>query len=151
MENRYELFFTSIACLYHDIQKIQRVEMAKFQLKGPHVQCLLAMRRCPDGITAAQLCEICERDKASISRTISELEEAGMVLRQSRNGNGYRAKLTLSSNGAAAAEAVRNRTLQAVEQAGLGLDDEKRAVFYEALALIANNLHTICKDGLKEA
>ncbi len=149
MESRYELFSSSISSLYHDIQKIERVEMGKCSLKGPHAQCLLVMSRYPQGITAAQLCDLCERDKAAISRTVSELEQAGMVLRQSRNGSLYRAGLILSDQGRAAAEAVRGKARQAVEQAGTGLDEEKRAIFYEVLTLITNNLHAICKDGLK--
>lgn len=150
MIGRYEVLSASVSSMYHDIQKIERVEMAKFGLKGPHAQCMLAMCRYPEGITSAQLCEVCEKDKAAISRTVSELEQAGMVIREERNGSRYRALLTLTEQGAAAAEAVRERALVAVEQAGLGLEDTQRHVFYQALALIANNLHTICKDGLSE-
>ena len=150
MESRYELFSLAISSLYHDIQKIQRVEMAKFGLKGPHAQCLLAMRRYPEGITVVRLCEICEKDKAAISRTVAELEQTGMILRQERNGNRYRANLVLSQQGMEAAAAVCEKARLAVEQAGNGLNEEKRAVFYQALALIAGNLHTICRDGLKE-
>lgn len=151
MENRYASFSLSISSLYHDIQKIERVEMAKFGLKGPHAQCLLAMSRYPGGVTAARLCEICEKDKAAISRAVAELEQAGMILRQERNGNRYRANLILSEQGKAAAAAVCDKARLAVEQAGNGLNEERRAIFYEALALIAGNLHTICTDGLQES
>lgn len=151
MENRYELLSSSISCMYHDIQKIERVEMAKFGLKGPHAQCLLAMSRYPQGVTSARLCEICEKDKAAISRAVSELEQTGMVLRQERNGNRYRANLILSEQGKAAAAAVCDKARLAVEQAGNGLDDEKRAVFYQALALIADNLHVLCREGLRDS
>lgn len=150
MESRYELFSLAISSLYHDIQKIERVEMAKFSLKGPHAQCLLAMRRYPEGVTSARLCEICEKDKAAISRTIAELEQAGMILRKERNGNRYRANLILSQQGMEAASVVCEKARLAVEQAGTGLEDDKRAIFYQALALIAGNLHTICRDGLKD-
>ena len=150
MENRYALFSLSISSLYHDIQRLERMEMAKFGLKGPHAQCLLAMSRCPEGVTSARLCELCEKDKAAVSRTVGELEQAGMVLRRERNGSRYRASLTLTEKGKAAAEAVCEKARQAVEQAGSGLDDEKRAVFYQALALIAGNLQHICQVGLKE-
>ena len=51
MENRYELLSGSISCMYHDIQKIERVEMARYGLKGPHAQCLLAMKKHSEGIT----------------------------------------------------------------------------------------------------
>lgn len=150
MLGRYELLSSSISSMYHDIQKIERVEMAKFGLKGPHAQCMLALNRYPGGLTASQLCEICDKDKAAISRTVAELEEAGMVKREERNGSRYRALLTLTVQGAAAARAVSERAHVAVEQAGLGLEDEKRQVFYQVLALISGNLHTICKDGLSK-
>ena len=149
MISKYELFSSSVSCLYHDIQKIERVEMANFGLKGPHAQVLLAMSRYPEGITSARLCEICEKDKAAISRSVSELEQAGLLKRTERNGIRYRALLLLTEQGIAAAQAVSDRARQAVEQAGEGLTDAQREVFYQVLALIAGNLHTICKDGLK--
>ena len=151
MTSRYEQFASAISCIYHDIQKIQRVEMGKFGLKGPHAQCLLAMSRHPGGITAARLCQACEKDKAAISRTLAELERAEMVRRADNGGKRYRVNLTLTEQGAAAAREVNRKARQAVEQAAEGYDDHAREIFYNVLALIAGNLHTICKDGLKEA
>lgn len=150
MVSKYELFTASVSCMYHDIQKIERVEMAKFGLKGPQAQCLLALSRYPQGITAARLCEICEKDKAAISRTVAELEQAGLLQRREHNGSRYRALIALTERGCEAAQAVNERAGMAVEQAGEGLDDAQREVFYRVLALIAGNLHAICKDGLKE-
>lgn len=150
MISKYELFSTAVSCMCRDIQKIERTEMAKFGLKGPHAQCLLAMKRFPQGITSVRLCELCEKDKAAISRTVAELEEAGLVKRAQRNGVRYRSLLTLTEEGSVAADAVSLRATQAVEQAGMGLNDEQREVFYTVLAVIAENLHTICKNGLEE-
>ena len=149
MISKYEVFSSCVSCMYHDIQKIERTEMTKFGLKGPHAQWLLAMSRHPEGITAARLCEICEKDKAAISRILAELEQAGRILREQRNGTRYRATLTLTAKGKAAAAAVSEKARLAVEQAGDGLDDAQREVFYRVLALISDNLHAICKDGIK--
>ena len=91
MITRFEQFSSAISSIYQSIAKIERVEMAKYGLKGPHAQCLLAMSRYPDGITAARLCEVCEKDKAAVSRTVAELEEAGMILRPDPDGKRYRA------------------------------------------------------------
>ncbi len=150
MISKYEHFSLSVSCIYHDIQKIERMEMEKFGLKGPHAQTLLAMSRHPEGITAAQLCEVCAKDKAAISRSIAELEEKGMVRRLHNNGSTYRALLVLTDAGHAAASAVSEKAHQAVVLAGTGLDDAQREVFYRVLALIAGNLHILCKDGLKD-
>lgn len=148
METRYELISASISSMYHDIQKIERIEMAKYGLKGPHAQCLLAMKKHPQGITAARLCEVCEKDKAAISRILAELEEAGMILRENRNGSRYRASLTLTDQGMAAADAVVEKARLAVELAGTGFGETEREVFYRVLSIIAGNLHKLCREGL---
>lgn len=150
MESRYELLSGSISCMYHDIQKIERVEMAKYGLKGPHAQCLLAMLKHPEGITSARLCEVCEKDKAAISRILSELGAAGMIFREDRNGSRYRAKLFLTEQGKAAAETVTEKARLAVEFAGQGFGEEEREVFYRVLAIIAGNLHRLCRQGLTQ-
>ena len=148
MISRYELFSNSVACLYRNIQKLERVEMEKYGLKGPHAQCLLSLSRYPRGLIATQLCEMCEKDKAAISRTVAELEEAGLVTRVERNGSRYRAALVLTQKGKNAAAEVSERAKLAVELAGNGLTDEDREVFYRVLTLISENLHEICRDGL---
>ena len=150
MITKYELFSSSVSTLSRDIQAIERMEMSKFGLKGPHAQCLLAMLRHPLGVTSAQLCELCAKDKAAISRIVSELIEARMIHRESRNGGIYRAALLLTEQGRAAADAVSRRAKVAVEAAGEGLTDAQREVFYHVMSIIADNLHTICKNGLKE-
>ena len=148
MQTRYELLSGSIACMYHDIQKIERMEMAKYNLKGPHAQCLLAMKRHPEGITAVRLCEVCDKDNAAVSRTLAELEAAGMICRERHNGSRYRATLTLTVQGVAAADMVVEKVHRAVELAGKGFGDEEREIFYRVLGIIAGNLHQICKTGL---
>lgn len=150
MESRYELLSASISCMYHDIQKIERMEMARYGLKGPHAQCLLAMKKHPEGITAARLCEACEKDKAAISRILAELENAGMVIRENRNGSRYRASLKLTDQGNAAAQTVVEKARLAVELAGTGFGEEEREVFYRVLSLIAENLHELCRKGLPQ-
>ena len=145
MESRYELLSGAVSSMYHDIQKIERVEMAGYGLKGPHAQCLLAMKKHPEGITAARLCEICEKDKAAVSRILGELEEAGMIRRE---GPRYRASLALTGQGQIAAAAVVEKARLAVELAGTGFGEEERDVFYRVLAIVAGNLHKLCKEGL---
>ena len=150
MLSKYEIFSTVVSSLYHDIQRIERTEMAKYGLKGPHAQCLVVMERYPEGITAARLCEICERDKAAVSRVVAELEEAGLLIRREQNGIHYRIPLILTEAGKTAARNVNEVALRAVEMAGAGLNDDQRTVFYHVLGIIAQNLHSISKYGLTE-
>ena len=149
MLDRFAQFCTSIASIQRSIMKIERVEMAKYGLKGPHANCLVAIARYPEGITAARLCEICDKDKAAISRTLSELEQAGMVLRHNSEGKRYRSLLRLSEKGREIANNVNERILLAVAKASEGYDKEKQQVFARVLGLVAGNLQDICRDGLK--
>lgn len=148
MVSRFEHFSASISCIYRYIQKIERVEMENYGLKGPHAQCLLAMRRYPEGITAARLCEACDKDKAAVSRMAAELEEKGMISRGDSGAARYRAPLKLTPLGEEAAEHVEQRAKRAVEEAGAGMTDAQRVTLYAALDLIAGNLQTICAEGL---
>ena len=148
MISRFEQFSASITCIYRYIQKIERIEMEKYGLKGPHAQCLLAMSRYPEGITAARLCEICDKDKAAVSRMVAELEEKQLLQRDAVGGVRYRARLKLTAQGLAAAEHVSQLAQLAVEEASSGMSDQQRITMYAALDLIAGKLHTICKEGL---
>ena len=149
MTSRFEQFCASVFSIYRSIQKIERVEMEKYGLKGPHAQCLLAMSRYPEGITSSRLCVVCDKDKAAISRTVAELEREGLVERTLKGSNRYRAPLKLTLQGKAAAEHVDVRAKLAVEKAGEGMTDEQRAIFYTVLDLIAGHLQTICEEGLE--
>lgn len=150
MIQRYEIFSAAISSMYHDVQRIERVEMAKYGLKGPHAQCLLALFRHPEGLTSVRLCELCDKDKAAVSRTVAELEQTGLLQIEQRNGIRYRAVLRLTEEGQIAAKAVCQRAELAVMQAGEGLTDAQREVFYDVLAKISGNLHAICRNGLQE-
>ncbi len=149
MISRFEHFAAAISGIHRDIQKIERIEMEHYGLKGSHAQCLLAMHRYPEGITAARLCEVCGKDKAAVSRMMAELEGKGMVCRAAEGGNRYRALLVLTDMGEEAANHVQQRAKLAVEEASAGLTDAQRATMYGALELIAGNLQTICAEGLR--
>ena len=149
MLSKYEIFSCAISNLYHDIQHLERTQMEKYGLKGPHAQCLVILSRYPQGLPAARLCEVSEKDKASISRTRAELERAGLVTRDGEGGSRYRAPLLLTPAGREAAQSVNALAAQAVEQAGAGLTDWQRENFYQVLGMIAGNLHTISREGLQ--
>ena len=150
MLSRFEQFCAAVSMIHHSIQKIQRVEMAKYDLKGPHAQCLLAISQYPDGITAARLCELCEKDKAAISRAVTELEEADMLIRRDPEGKRYRSRLYLTEKGAEVAGNVGRLVHSAVSQASEGYGEPDREIFIHVLNLIAGNLQAICRDGLEQ-
>lgn len=150
MLNRFEQFTGMISAIYQDIQKIEREEMEKQGLRGAYAQYFLALLQNAQGLTAAELAEICERDKAAVSRAVTELEGKGYLLRRGSNTGTYRAPLLLTEQGEKIAHFVARQAALAVEQAGEGLSDADREVFYACLGRISANLQTISKNGIRQ-
>lgn len=150
MVNRFEQFTGLISAGNRFVQKIERDEMEKYGLKGAYAQYLLAMARYPQGITASELCEVCDRDKAAVSRMLSELESKKLIHRVNPDEGQYRSRLALTDAGLEAADFVRRRATIAVELAGQGLSEKSRQIFYACLARIAANLENLCKNGLPD-
>lgn len=150
MINRFQEFSVSIAAIYRHIQKIERDEMIKYGLKGSYAQYLAALHLHAEGLTAARLCDVCDKDKAAISRIVAEMEEKGLITREGQGDRPYRARLILTPFGKEAAEHVLNRAVVAVEHAGQGLTEENRRIFYASMQIIARNLQAISREGIPE-
>ena len=146
--NRFEQFSYVISGINRHIQKIERDEMIKYGYKGAFAQYLVALRRYPEGITSAQLCEICDKDKAAISRVLTEMQEKGLILRETQSDHRYNALIKLTAEGLKAAAYVDERAQAAIEAVGNEMTDENRAAFYATLDFIAAKLQTISKEGL---
>jgi DNA-binding MarR family transcriptional regulator len=150
MIRRFEQFSSAFSSIYRCVQKIEREEMEKHGLKGAFAQYLMALHRCPEGMTAAQLCEVCDMNKAAVSRAISEMEECGLVCRKGEGDSTYRALVFLTAHGAEIVQFVCARAIVAVERGGEGISEEDRRTFYMALNRIATNLQRVCQEGLPE-
>ncbi len=150
MIERFEIFTSSINGIYRYVLKIAREEMEKYGYRGSYALYLAIMSHFPEGITATRLGELSDRDKAGISRTLAEMEEHGLVTRQTNKNNFYRAKLILTEKGKEVADFVREKAIAAVSEAGAGISDEDRYVFYDCLFTIASNLRKISNQGLFE-
>ncbi len=148
MIGRFETFTFALSELSASWNKIAAEEMKKFDLKGTYVLYLIALYKHPDSLTSANLCEMCNKDKAEVSRAVTVLEKKGLVMRTNVTVNGYRAKITLTEQGRESTMLLRERVKLAVEKGGEGLTDGQREVFYESLATISANLKKISKEGL---
>jgi len=148
MVGRFEVFTLGLSELMSSWNKIAADEMKPFGLKGTYVIYLIALYKHPEGLTSANLSEMCNRDKAEVSRAIKALESKGLIVRENTTVNSYRAKITLTEQGRESTTAIRERIKLAVEKGGAGLSEEERDNFYSALETISANLKKISKEGL---
>lgn len=148
MVERFERFSFAMSEISRYWHKLTSDEMEVYGLKGTHSVYLLTMYRYPQGVTAPQLCELCGKDKADVSRMMSIMEKKGLVTKEGIYQNRYRGVFKLTEEGKAAAEQVSRRAALAVEIAGKDLTEESRAIFYGALESISENLRDLCKEGI---
>ena len=124
MEERFETFTVLIARISRSIKRIKAEEMADFELKGPHVSCLYYLSQ-QDSMTASELCERCDEDKAAISRSLDDLEKNGYITCQSGSGKRYKSPLRLTEKGSQAGayllyrHDVLNRLLRRINGSGI--------------------------------
>ncbi len=145
MIDRFERFSYAISEVSRCWHRIAGEAMASYGLSGPFSVYFTVLSRCPEGMTAARLGELCGRDKADVSRAMTALVQKGLVIRE---GKAYRALLRLTPAGMTVAQEVTGKANAAVAYASRGLPEEKRQIFYEALELIAANLQTLSQTGL---
>ena len=150
MIGRFERFSYSISEISRLWHRIAGEEMKKYDLKGSYSVYFTTLYRFPAGLTAAQMVDLCSRDKADVSRAMSLLESKGLVCRIDPDGKTYRAPLVLTEQGREIAQHINARAKAAVELASHGLPDEKREIFYEALELITTNLQKLSRDGIPQ-
>lgn len=148
MVGRFEVFTLGLSEIMSSWNKIAAEEMKAFGLKGTYVIYLIALYKHPEGLTAANLSEKCNRDKAEVSRAVASFEKKGLIKRENTTVNGYRAKITLTEQGRESTKALRERVKLAVEKGGEGLSETERENFYNALEKISINLKKISKEGL---
>lgn len=147
MVERFEQLTTGVSRIYKSIQKIKRHHMSAFGLKSTHVMCIYYLDACPAGLTASDLCRMCREDKAGISRILSELEHQDFIYyHSSADGKKYRAKALLTAKGELYAAKINDLILSAVTDAGNGITEEERIIFYRVLSVISENLEQICSE-----
>lgn len=144
---RFERLTTGTSQIYKQIQKIKKKKMSDLGLKGTQVMYLYYLYTTREGLTASDLCAICNEDKAGVSRTLSELEKLGFIrYEQAKDSKKYRAKAFLTDEGRIHASAITSLIIHISEKAGDGIAEEEREIFYRVLSVISKNLEKICEE-----
>lgn len=123
--------------------------MEKYGFKGAYAQYLVVMKHYSEGVTASQLCDICGKDKAAVSRILSEMEAKGLITKENSD-KVYKSKISLTDEGRKAADYVCDKAKAAVEAVGNELSEVDRKVMYTSLELIASKLHKLSKEGIPQ-
>jgi DNA-binding MarR family transcriptional regulator len=147
MKERFETFTVLINRISRNIRKIKNQEMADYNLRSAHVSCLYYIYRA-ETITATELCEKCEEDKATISRALDYLEKNEFITCLSPNTKRYKSPLVLTEKGSIVGKKIADKIDGVLDQISVGLTEEERQSFYRYLSIISNSLEVIAnKEG----
>ena len=148
MKERFQTFTVLITGIHRSIRRIKMSAMTVFHLKACHVSCIYYLHK--DGpLTAAELCELCEEDKANVSRALDYLEENGYLApRPSRRR--YRIPLELTEKGSEVGRYIAERIDDVLQVSSAGVCEADLAIMYESLATIGKNLQNICDSNITE-
>lgn len=138
MIDRFNQFAGVVSRVNKSLQRLKREGVEDLGLKGAHVMCLHKLSSAPEGMTAAELSEACQEDKAAISRSVAELQERGLV--ELQGDKKYRASIRLTEQGKAVANQVNERIAQAVSVISVSMSPGQRQTFYETLEAVASSL-----------
>ena len=143
MEERFKTFTVLVASISRSIRRIKTQEMSELALKSPHVSCLYYLYKA-ERMTLKELCNVCEEDKANISRSIKYLEENGYVCAESSHKKRYQTPLVLTEKGREAGAFIVKKIDSLLMAASEGLSESDREAMYRSLTLINENLQHIC-------
>ena len=142
MKERFETFTVLINKISRNVRKIKNQEMAEYGLRSTHVSCLYYLYL-SESLTATELCEKCEEDKATISRALEVLEKKEFITCETKAAKRYKSALVLTEKGKEAGKKIFDAVDRVLDEVGVGLTDEQRTVFYSYLTVISDNLEKI--------
>lgn len=144
MEGRFETFTVLINRISRNIRKIKNREMAAYHLKSAHISCLYYLYSC-EHLTATELVERCEEDKATISRALDYLEENGYLMCRSHTVKRYKSPLRLTDRGKEVGKQIADKIRCVLDEISDGLTEPERAAFYRWLTTISDRLEAVAE------
>ncbi len=145
--NNFELFSTGVSHLIKSIQQMKSRKMAEYGLKGTTALCLCQILESEVGLSAGELSEQGEIDKAQVSRCMAELIEKGFVFRDNKDGKQYRQKYCLTEKGKQVARDIVESTGKIQARIRRNVSDEDMATFYRVLDVLCDNFTELLKQS----
>ena len=151
MKNRFETFTVLMNRISRNIRKIKTQEMAEYGLRSVHVSCLHYLYTSKH-LTATELCERCEEDKAAISRAVEYLEDNGYLVCESKSTKRYKSPLILTDKGTAVGRKIADKIECVLTEISDMMTEEERLLFYRCLASVSDGLEAVAqRNGKKDS
>ena len=145
MTDRYEAFTKLINLINRNIRKIKNKEMAEYNLRSPHISCLYYLYK-TNNLTATELCELCEEDKATISRSLDYLEKNGYLFCKCQSKKRYNSPFELTESGLIAGKKIADKIDLVLDKINDAISDKDREILYSCLNAISESIDRAVKE-----
>lgn len=149
MEERFETFTVLINRISRNIRKIKNQEMAEYGLRSVHISCLYYLYSV-GSVTASELCEYCEEDKATISRAVDYLEKNEYLTCPSKTAKRYKSAIILTQKGEDVGKKIADKIDAVLEKISDSMTEQERVIFYKHLSVISEGLQQIAEKSEAE-
>ena len=138
--DRFNRFCSLLCGATKSIQKLKSKYMMHYGLTSAHTMCIRYLDASIDGLTRMELAEMCDIDKAQISRTVNELCAKGYLTETESENNNYRKRLKLTPMGKDTADEINKAVSEIHSFVSNDLDEEQLMTFYTTFDLICTRL-----------
>jgi len=142
MKERFETFTALITKTSRNIKKLKNREMEQYGLRSSHISCLYFLYSA-ESLTATEICERCEEDKATVSRALDYLEENGYVNCESKSVKRYKSPFFLTEKGKEIGKEIYDKVNFVLSEIDKELSEEDRIVFYRGLTVISDCIERV--------
>ena len=142
MKERFGTFTALITKTSRNIKKLKIREMEQYGLRSSHISCLYFLYSSKP-LTATEICERCEEDKATVSRALDYLEENGYVSCESKLVKRYKSPFFLTEKGKEIGKEIYDKVNFVLNEIDKELSEEDRIIFYRGLTVISDCIERV--------
>ncbi len=145
MKDLYETFTVLINRIRRNMRRVKIRGMSEYGLRSPHLTCIYYLYL-SNSLTATELSERCDEDKATVSRALEHLEANGFITCHSHKAKRYKSPLTLTDKGRAVGKSLFEKVENIVGQISKDITEEELVSFFRTLTTISGNLQAIADN-----
>ncbi len=141
---RFVMFINRIDAMQKYIRQIRADLGANMNMKGVHTLWVYLLSKYPNGLTSAEIADLCAVDRSLVSREIELLRENGIAELQEANGRRkYNSTVRLTERGREMAHEIETRALAIQDAVDVGITPEELNIFYAVVEKMCNNFELL--------
>ncbi len=148
-QDRLDQFMTLVVSASRSVTKLKSRYMNEYGLGSTHTMCIRSLYTSGDGLTRTKLADVCELDKAQVSRIVNELSEKGYVT-EGPGATNYKRKVRLSEKGMQIAEDINSIVLRINQFVSGDLTQDEIFAFYDVFGKICDKLKQAEENSEKD-